>query len=157
MKDIQSLRDVLFANPRISADRKAILFAGRWRSFRELQERTAAVAAALRREGVEPGDRVALLLHNCPEFIESYFAVTGSGAIFVPLNWRLHAAEHAALLADAEPKILIAALAYEPTFARLRAEVPSLRRIVVVDDARNAPDSTRPGSHPEGPCLMRRG
>ncbi len=160
MKDIQSLRDVLFANPRISADRKAILFAGRWRSFRELQERTAAVAAALRREGVEPGDRVALLLHNCPEFIESYFAVTGSGAILVPLNWRLHAAEHAALLADAEPKVLIAALAYEPTFAQLRAEVPSLRRIVVVDDARNAPDSYEAwiapgGAMPDAPGLTR--
>jgi acyl-CoA synthetase (AMP-forming)/AMP-acid ligase II len=159
MKDMRSLRDVLFANPRISADRKAILFARRWRSFRELQERTAAVAAALRREGVEPGDRVALLLHNCPEFIESYFAVTGSGAILVPLNWRLHAAEHAVLLADAEPKVLIAARAYEPTFARLRAEVPSLRRIVVVDDG-NAPDSyeawTAPGgAMPDAPGLMR--
>jgi acyl-CoA synthetase (AMP-forming)/AMP-acid ligase II len=160
LKDMRSLRDVLFANPRIATDRKAILFGGRWRSFRELQERTASVGAALRREGVGPGDRVALLLHNRPEFIESYFAVTGSGGMLVPLNWRLHATEHAALLADAEPKVLIAARAYEPTFARLCAEVPSLRRIVVVDDAGNAPDSYEAwiasgGAMPDVPGLMR--
>lgn len=141
MNRIRSLRDVLFDNPNISPERKAVMFEGHWRSFGELQARVNAVGAALGRAGVERGDRVAVLLHNRPEFIESYFAVTGIGAIFVPLNWRLHAAEHAALLADAEPKLLIAARAYEPSFGRLRQDVPSLRQIIVVDDAGGASDS----------------
>ena len=134
MNRMRSLRDVLFDNPKIAPGRNAIMFEERWTSFGELQARVGAVGAALKRTGIERGDRVAVLLHNRPEFIESYFAVTGLGGIFVPLNWRLHAAEHAALLADAEPKLLIAARAYEAGFARLRQEAPSLRQIVVVDD-----------------------
>jgi acyl-CoA synthetase (AMP-forming)/AMP-acid ligase II len=141
MNRMRSLRDVLFANPKIASERRAVMFEGRWRSFGELQGRVGAIGTALRRMGVEHGDRVAVLLHNRPEFIESYFAVTGIGAIFVPLNWRLHAAEYAALLADAEPKLLIAARTYEPSFQRLRQEVPSLKQIVVVDDAGAASDS----------------
>lgn len=140
MKEIRSLRDVLFANPRIASEHKAVMFEGRWQSFGRLQARVGAVGAALRREGVGPGDRVAVLLYNSPEFIESYFAITGLGAIFVPLNWRLHASEHVALLADAEPKLLIAAKAYEPSFVRLRAEVSTLTRIVVVGEPGDGPD-----------------
>lgn len=149
MSHIRSLRDVLFDNSRIAPDRNAVMFEGRWRSFGELQARVGAVGAALRRTGIERGDRVAVLLHNRPEFIECYFAVTGTGAIFVPLNWRLHVAEHAALLADAEPKLLIASRAYEPGFDRLRRQVPSLTQIVVVDDA-GGPDSYEAWAGPGG-------
>lgn len=140
MNRMRSLRDVLFDNPKIARECNAVMFEERWVSFGELQARVGAVGAALKRTGIEHGDRVAVLLHNRPEFIESYFAVTGIGAIFVPLNWRLHAAEHAALLVDAEPKLLMAARIYEPSFERLRREIPSLKRIVVVDDA-GGPDS----------------
>jgi acyl-CoA synthetase (AMP-forming)/AMP-acid ligase II len=150
MNDTRSLRDVLFANPKIAPERKAIMFEGRWRTFGDLQARVGMVGAALRRAGVGPGDRVAVLLHNRPEFIESYFAVTGLGAILVPLNWRLHAAEHAALLVDAEPGLLIAGRAYEPSFERLLRNVPSLRRIVAVDEAGGAPDSYEAWIRPGG-------
>lgn len=138
MNRLRSLRDVIFDNPRVAPERNAIMFEGRWRTFRTLKARVGAVGAALRRSGIAPGDRVAVLLQNRPEFLESYYAVTGSGAIFVPLNWRLHASEHAALLADAAPRILIAARAYHASFERLLREVPSLERIVVVDDAGGA-------------------
>lgn len=138
---LRSLRDVLFENPMISCDRRAILFEGAWQSFGDLQRRVGAVASALLRAGIGRGDRVAVLLHNRPEFVETYFAVTGIGAIFVPLNWRLHAAEHAALLADAEPKLLIAAHDYEATFATLQREVSTLQKIILVDDSSVSPDT----------------
>lgn len=147
---LRSLRDALFKNPMIAGERRAILFEGAWRSFGDLQRRAGAVGAALLRAGVGYGDRVAVLLHNRPEFIESYFAVTGIGAIFVPLNWRLHAAEHAVLLADAEPKLLIAARDYEPTFDTLRRGAPTLQRIIVVNDTGASPDSYETWNAPGG-------
>lgn len=150
MKDMRSLRDLIFANPRVAPGRKAVMFDGRWQSFGELQRRIGRVGAALRRAGVVPGDRVAVLLHNRPEFIEAYFAVTGIGALLVPLNWRLHPAEHAALLADAEPRILIAGRAFEASFQRLRRDVPSLENIVVVDDAGGTGDSYEAWIEPGG-------
>ncbi|MDR0476821.1 MAG: long-chain-fatty-acid--CoA ligase [Desulfobulbaceae bacterium] len=141
-QEMQSLRDILFHNPKIVPERKAILFEERWHSFAELQARVGAVGAALKRAGVEHGDRVAVLLQNRPEFFETYFAITGIGAIFVPLNWRLHVAEHAVLLTDAEPKLLITERAYAPNLERLRQSVPSLTQIVVVDkDGSAAADS----------------
>lgn len=135
MKDVSSLRDVLFANPRIDPDRRAVLFGGRWATHGELRGRVAAVATALRREGVEAGDRVAVLLENVPEFIETYFATTGMGAIFVPLNWRLHAAEHVNLMQDAGPKVLVVTSDFAETIDRARSEVASIQRIVVIGDA----------------------
>ncbi len=130
MLEVSSLRDVVFANPYVDPDRPAILFGERRCTHAELRRRVAAVAAALRRDGVEPGDRVAVLLENVPAFLETYFAATAMGAIFVPLNWRLHPAEHANLLQDAEPKALIVGPGFDASLARIRAEVPSLRRIV---------------------------
>ncbi len=53
------------------------------------------------RAGVKPGDRVALLMMNGAEFIESFFAVAKIGAVNVPLNWRLVADELEFILKDA--------------------------------------------------------
>ncbi len=50
------------------------------------------------------GDRVAWLGYNCPEMLVLLFALARLGAILVPLNWRLTAAEHRAILEDCSPK-----------------------------------------------------
>lgn len=134
MEGMNSLRDVLFKNSRVAVDRPAILFGSQWTTFGQLQDRVADVAAALRREGVGAGDRVAVLLENCPEFIVAFFAITGLGAIFVPLNWRLHPSEHVSLMQDAEPLVLIAGAGFKAVAERAQHEVPSLRRIVAVGD-----------------------
>ena len=52
------------------------------------------------------GDRVAWLGYNCPEMLVLLFALARLGAILVPLNWRLTAAEHRTILADCSPKWL---------------------------------------------------
>lgn len=162
MRDVLSLREVLFANPRIDPDRPAVLFGDRWTTHGELRRRVSAVAAALQRDGVVPGDRVAVLLENVPAFLEVYFAATGMGAIFVPLNWRLHPAEHVTLLQDAEPKVLVFGTGFEASVERIRAEVPSLTRIVAAGSAaagscadlpRFAGWSATPGEMPDDPGL----
>jgi fatty-acyl-CoA synthase len=53
---------------------------------------------------VRKGDRVAWLGYNCPEMLVLLFALARLGAILVPLNWRLTAAEHRTILADCGPK-----------------------------------------------------
>ena len=58
------------------------------------------------------GDRVAWLGYNCPEMLVLLFALARLGAILVPLNWRLTAAEHRAILADCTPKWI----AFDPDF-----------------------------------------
>src|SRR3546814_8089039 len=59
----------------------------------DLERSSAAVAAALITGGVGPGDRVGLLSANHPSMVVTYLAVARAGAVPVPLNWRLTAAE----------------------------------------------------------------
>ncbi len=75
-----------------------------WAELNRRSNRTASMLASL---GVGPGDRVALLLMNGVEFMESFFAVAKLGAVVVPLNWRLVPDELAFILQDAGARTLI--------------------------------------------------
>ncbi|MBM3505908.1 MAG: long-chain fatty acid--CoA ligase [Alphaproteobacteria bacterium] len=76
--------------------------------YRDLMARVDRVAAAFAAAGVMPGDRVAFMLRNGPTFLEVYLATLHLGAICVPLNFRLKAAEVAYQVNDADPRLLIA-------------------------------------------------
>jgi acyl-CoA synthetase (AMP-forming)/AMP-acid ligase II len=80
---------------------------GRRLTFRELNARANRVANGLRGMGVGKGDRVALLLMNGAEFVESFYAVAKIGAVNVPLNWRLVPDELEFILADSGATVLL--------------------------------------------------
>jgi fatty-acyl-CoA synthase len=70
-------------------DEAAVIFRDTRLTHRQLLGRVNALAAAFRAAGVGEGDIVALLMGNCPEFLESALAVNRVGAAFLPLNVRL--------------------------------------------------------------------
>jgi acyl-CoA synthetase (AMP-forming)/AMP-acid ligase II len=76
-------------------------------TFSQLNKRSNKIANALLESGVKPGDRVASLLKNGIEFIESYYAIAKIGAVMVPVNWRLVATEITYILNDAGASTLI--------------------------------------------------
>jgi len=129
---IKTLRDVLFNNPRIDPDRTALISDDSKMTYREFRDAVTRVASALVAEGVGVGDRVSVLLENVPEYVISYFAITSIGAIYVPLNWRLHASEHVVLMKNSEPKVAIVSCAFDETVRAVQADVSSLTRIVTV-------------------------
>jgi carnitine-CoA ligase len=67
---------------------KVFLTAGADREFSygEIDEYASRIAGNLRGRGIEPGDRVVMLLDNCPEFILAWFGTTRAGAVEVPVN-----------------------------------------------------------------------
>ncbi len=73
---------------------------GRRFTFAQLNARCNRVANALVDRGIKPGDRVATLLKNGIEFVETYFALAKIGAVMVPVNWRLVPEEIAFILGD---------------------------------------------------------
>ncbi|HEY2296693.1 MAG TPA: long-chain fatty acid--CoA ligase [Jatrophihabitans sp.] len=75
-------------------------------TYRELDESSARVAAMLAAEGVEPGDRVALMLPNVPEFAVVYYGILRAGAVAVPMNPLLKAREIRYYLADSAAKLI---------------------------------------------------
>ena len=76
-------------------------------SFAELNARCNELANALLDAGAEKGERIALLLMNSAEFMETYFAAAKIGAVVVPLNWRLVPDELEFILKDSGAKHLI--------------------------------------------------
>ncbi len=88
-------------------NKSAIIFEGKHISYSDLHRGANRSACWLRSVGIKKGDRVAVLLHNCPEFIEIYLACCRLGAIFVPLNFRSAVPEINYFLKNAQPGLFI--------------------------------------------------
>ena len=80
-------------------DRTAIVWAGRRETYAEYDAVVNRTANALADRGVQRGDRIAVLSHNCRDFVVVYFALAKLGAISVPINFMLTADEVAFVLA----------------------------------------------------------
>lgn len=129
--------NILFENPDATDQATALIEGDKVVSFATLRARTGRLAAALQSLGIARGDRVAILLGNCIEFVELYMAIVARGAIAVPLNTRLTPQEHVLLMQDAEPKALFTAADGLETVAQVRDGVAGLEVVVVVDGAKS--------------------
>src|SRR5262245_51370533 len=98
----------VLAHHAIRAPDKAItVFQGETTTYGEMAARAAALAGGLGERGVGPGQVVALLSYNCPEFLETIFAANYLGAIAMPINWRLAAPEVRYILEHSEARALV--------------------------------------------------
>ena len=106
---IQNIGDLLRRRARTTPEVDAYVQAetGARYTFAELNARANQVANAFKGAGVKPGDRVAFLLMNGIEFVESYLGLAKLGAVVVPLNWRLTPSELEFILSDSGATWLI--------------------------------------------------
>jgi long-chain acyl-CoA synthetase len=77
-------------------------------TYADLDELSARAAGMLRDRGVRPGDRIAVMLPNIPEFAVLYYAVLRTGAVVVPMNPLLKEREVAYYLDDAQARMIFA-------------------------------------------------
>jgi fatty-acyl-CoA synthase len=98
----------------------AIIFEGRRTSYLELHEKVNLACCWLQGLGIVKGERVAVMLGNCPEFIELFLACSRMGAIFVPVNYRLAAAELDFTLTDSSPKLFVFGDEFTETVLKLK-------------------------------------
>jgi long-chain acyl-CoA synthetase len=66
-----------------------------WCDYAGFAERAARTAQWLQMQGVQPGDRVALFMYNCPDYLSLFWGVWWAGAVVVPINAKLHTREAA--------------------------------------------------------------
>jgi fatty-acyl-CoA synthase len=97
----------------------ALLFEGQQLSYAELHQRANQTSCWLQSIGIEKGDRVAVMLNNCPEFIELYLACSRLGAVFVPINFRLAVPEIDYTLKNCRPRLFVFGDNYLETFLEL--------------------------------------
>jgi len=114
----KTLIDYLADLSRAHGDRSAVLFKGASVSYRVLETQSDAFAAAVASLGVRPGDRVALLLPNCPQFMIAQFGVWKAGGVVVALNPIYSERELEAAL---ESTGAVLAIALTPFYARVKA------------------------------------
>ncbi len=88
-------------------DKTALIFRDNRITYGELNRRVNALANRLLDMGGRKGDRVAVVLHNCPEYIEAYFACAKSGLVFVPVNNLLKQGELKQILRYIKPRFLV--------------------------------------------------
>ncbi|WP_417624735.1 AMP-binding protein [Paremcibacter congregatus] len=78
-------------------------------NYGDLAHRVACIATALRQEyGLQVGDRVALILRNCPEYLELLYGCWHAGLVTVPINAKLHPSDFAYILANSGAKLCFA-------------------------------------------------
>jgi benzoate-CoA ligase family protein len=135
-----NLFDAIF-NPD-SSSRTAILYEGQQITYAQLREHSLAIAQALSRLGVAHGDRVALLLHDSPEFVASFIAICSSGVIAVPINMGLRLDDQRAILNDCSASLALVEEDICADLLRNHAEsLPDLKQVVAV--SRNEKNSQR--------------
>jgi long-chain acyl-CoA synthetase len=103
-----NLGSILQASADSRPEHTAVKLNERALSYAELDRAARGVAASLWERGIEPGDRVALMVPNVPEFTVAYFGILYAGATVVPLNVLLSAPEVSYHIEDSGSKLLIA-------------------------------------------------
>ncbi|WP_103343136.1 acyl-CoA synthetase [Amycolatopsis sp. CA-126428] len=111
------------------------------RSYREVVGLAEAVARALRRSGVAPGDKVGILSANDPAAFTCVFGIARAGAVWCPVNPRNAAAENAELLDLFDCGTLIFQPAFDDLVARIAPRLPKLTTLVRLGDG----DDLAPG------------
>jgi fatty-acyl-CoA synthase len=112
-------------NAAFAPAKPAIMFDGETLTYAAFNARIEKAARALKAElGVGRGDRVAILSLNRPDYLVLLYACARLGAILVPLNWRLAAAEQLFILSDATAKVLVLERAFAGILPALETSLP---------------------------------
>jgi fatty-acyl-CoA synthase len=121
---VRSLSAALAAVSAHHPAKDAIRFGADRIAYGAFTGRVRAAAARLAGLGVGPGDRVAILSLNRPEYLVALFACARLGAMLLPLNWRLAPAELAWIAAAAAPRLLLGEAGFAEGLSAMAAAAP---------------------------------
>ncbi len=110
-------------------EREALVFGERRLSFTEVNRRGNRFANALRGLGLDKNQRVAVLLNNSIESLDTVFGAAKAGVTYVALNARHPAAEQRQILEDAEPTVIVAGPEFEEVMTEAAADLPGLEAV----------------------------
>jgi long-chain acyl-CoA synthetase len=126
-------------------DYDTLFFEGTWWSTATMADRAARFGAGLRDHGVRPGDRVVVLMANCPEVMITYTALWRIGAVVTPLIFLVSEAELRHALVDSGAVAVVTTAEFLPKVHAATADAPSVRFVVLA--------GPRAGVEPSGTIL----
>jgi len=113
-----------------------------WRSlsYRELYKGVEQMAESFGELGLNPEvDKVAIMLNNGPEWVESYFALAGAGVTVVPIDPHLRPGEVRYILNDSGAVMLLAHADHGALIGEIAGDLPELRCVIIADDLNEIP------------------
>ncbi|MHA1380049.1 MAG: AMP-binding protein [Candidatus Helarchaeota archaeon] len=113
---------------------KAIIQGNRVLTYKEFDDRINALAHFFKSLGVEKGDHIAVLLYNCPEYLEIYNACYRIGAAVVGINYRYQPPEILYIVKDAKPKIFIHGPEFVDTIKGIRDQLEGVEKLIVTGE-----------------------
>ncbi|MGY9073101.1 MAG: AMP-binding protein [Acidimicrobiales bacterium] len=126
--------DIWEANTSAVPDKAALIHGQRTVSWSEMNRRANGVATSLLEAGVSGQDKVAQYLYNCPEYMESIFAVFKSGLVPVNTNYRYTSDELVYLWDNSDAVAVVFHGTFVPTIEDIRDQVPRVTTWIWVDD-----------------------
>jgi fatty-acyl-CoA synthase len=120
-------------------DKTAVVDGAQRFTYREFEARARRLANALRGLGIGKGDRVCILSPNSHFFLESFYGTSLIGAILVPLNYRLVAADHEYILNHAGVAVALVDHEYTALVDQIRPRLRSVRHWIVAGDGADIP------------------
>ncbi|MGE0467679.1 MAG: long-chain-fatty-acid--CoA ligase [Steroidobacteraceae bacterium] len=117
-------------------DREAVVDGSLRLSYDQFLERCDRWAAALQQLGVKQGDRVAVIAPNTHAMLESFYAVPQLGAVIVPLNYRLTAADFAYLIEHSGARVVCAHADYLDVVDSVRGRLTDVEHFVAFEGQR---------------------
>jgi acyl-CoA synthetase (AMP-forming)/AMP-acid ligase II len=115
-------------------DQTAVVIGADTLTWRELDDRAARLATVLSDRGAGVGTRIAQLMYNCPEYLESSYAAFKLRATPINVNYRYKAPEIAYICDNAGAEVLIFHGSLGPHAAEAMAHMPTVRVLLQVDD-----------------------
>ena len=109
-------------------------------TYATMYKRVLKLAGALQAMGVKRGTRVGVIEWDSHRYLEMYFAIPGIGAVLHTINPRLSPKDVAYTMAHAEDEILIFHEDFYPLVERVRPQVPSIRKTILITDRKEKPD-----------------
>ncbi|MCM3178007.1 long-chain fatty acid--CoA ligase [Cytobacillus horneckiae] len=102
-------------------------------TYEDMERRVLHLAGWLQKVGIEIGEKIGIISKNNLSFVEIVFAVASSGAVSVPINFRLAADEFAYVINNSDTKILFIEKEYEETIRLNQHQMPNLEKVVIID------------------------
>jgi acyl-CoA synthetase (AMP-forming)/AMP-acid ligase II len=113
-------------------ERLAIAYGDYELSYQQANERINKLANAFTRLGIRKGQNVAILLHNCPEFLETLFACFKAGIGTVPINFRLHPKECSFIIDNSEAVAVVLGDDFRDSLYVLKSEMPKVKDYICI-------------------------
>ncbi|MEL4178067.1 long-chain fatty acid--CoA ligase [Roseateles sp. PN1] len=135
-RELQVPQTSLWFNLEVSAkrfpDKAATIFCGQSCSYAQLKAQAEVLAGWLQAQGVQAGDRVALFMQNCPQYLLAFYAVNRANAVLVPVNPMNRAEEFGHYISDPATKLVICSAELAGIVHAANQALPEAQRVKAV-------------------------